>query len=379
MISLEKASKIKLLFFTPYAGRTGSEMFLWYMFHSINKGAIEANLVSECNGELLAQMPKEIKTYVSLKYPNRATRLKQMAAGKFGVNLYEKHIIDIHKKIKPDYWYLNTVQMADKISLARKNNIPVIMHIHELTTDYALVTKTQLQSAIDYATLFIVNSKAVYNSLEVLGAKNIILQYPCIDISKIKPDDTNSRKLKEELELTKFDFVWLMSGTSNTRKGIDMIPELAKLLKEQNAAIVWLGNSSNTGMDLMIERQIVYAKLNNVFFLGKKTEDYYDYMNLMDGFILTSREEPFGMVVLEALALGKPVVSFNSGGVSEIITNETGRIVNSRNVADLAADMKGVATDKNKFNPERAKERANDFDVKNQVKNWETILFSLAK
>jgi glycosyltransferase involved in cell wall biosynthesis len=219
----------------------------------------------------------------------------------------------------------------------------------------------------------------VYKKLKILGAKNIMLQYECIDIGKIMVNGAKTRILKEELGLSQYSFIWLMSGSSISRKGIDMVPELAGLLKEQNAALVWLGNNSNTGMDLMIEKEIEHNKLTNVLFLGKRTEDYYDYMNIMDGFVLTSREEPFGMVVVEALALGKPVVSFNAGGVSEIVTPETGRIVNSWNVADLASAMREVALSKIGFSSERAKERAYNFDVSVQVKNWESTLLSLVK
>jgi glycosyltransferase involved in cell wall biosynthesis len=376
---VRNTSKIKLLFFTPYAGRTGSEMFLWYMFEHIHKNKIEVNLISECDGELLKMMPPHIKTFVSLKYPDSVTRLKQIPARRLGINLYEKHILTIHKKINPDYWYLNTVLMTDKVQLAKANNIPVIIHIHELTSDYSLIKKEQLQSAVEYATLFIADSKAVFDKLKMLGAKNIVLQYECIDIRKIKVNESNTYRIKEKTKLIGYDFIWLMSGTSNTRKGIDRVPELAGLLKERNAALVWLGNNSNTGMDLMIEKEITHRKLENVCFLGKRTDDYYDCMNMADGFVLTSREEPFGMVVVEALALGKPVVSFNSGGVSEIITPETGRIVDSWNMTDLDAAMKDVEINIIRFNPEKAKQRANDFDVLNQMKNWEKILVSLAK
>src|ERR1035437_1136643 len=173
---MKPSKPVNLLFFTPYAGRTGSEMFLWYMFGRINKNVAEISLISECNGELLNQMPKEVKTFVSLKYPNTTTRMKQILARFFGVHLYEAQILKIHKKIKPDYWYLNTILMADKLMFAKKNNIPVIIHFHELTSDYGLVNKQQLQLAIDYSTLCIVNSKVVYTKLKLLGAKNIVLQ-----------------------------------------------------------------------------------------------------------------------------------------------------------------------------------------------------------
>ncbi|WEK36536.1 MAG: glycosyltransferase family 4 protein [Candidatus Pseudobacter hemicellulosilyticus] len=366
-----------LLFFTPYAGRTGSEMFLWYMFSRFDRTLIKANLISECQGELLHQMPEDIGTFVTLKYPGRMARIAHSFSRAMGVNKYEDHLMKLHRSVKPDYWYLNTVQMTDKTALARKQGIPVIAHFHELTTDYSLVSYQQLKDTIDYATLCIADSKAVYERLQVLGAKNIALQYECIDCSKINPDPSRSAAIKKELGLGSFDFIWLMSGTSIHRKGVDMVPQLAGLLKEQNAAVVWLGNNTRSGMDLMIEKELAHKGLDNVRFLGKKVEDYYHYMNVMDGFVLTSREEPFGMVVVEALLLGKPVVSFNAGGVAEIVTPGTGSIVNSWNISDLAAAMKDIATGKTPFDAATATARAKDFDVSVQVNNWHKILTAL--
>lgn len=368
----------RILFFTPYAGRSGSEMFLWYMFNAVNTQLLHASLVSEGDGGLLAVMPNYISTHVTLKHPNKWQRILNILARTVGIDLYNNDIIKIHNNFKPNYWYLNTVLMTDKIALAQTHNIPVITHFHELTTDYSLVTKQQLQAAINYSILCIADSKAVYNKLQVLGAKNIVLQYECIDIKKINIDNAKSAALKTELGLNKYSFVWLMSGSSSTRKGTDMVPQLAQLLQRQNAALVWLGNNSSTGMDLMIEKEIEALQLSNVLFLGqKKDDDYYNHMNIMDGFVLTSREEPFGMVVVEALALGKPVVSFNAGGVAEIVNNDVGAIVNSWNVPDLASAMQHVSTNISTFDSNKARARAANFDVSEQVKNWETILSNL--
>ena len=46
-----------------------------------------------------------------------------------------------------------------------------------------------------------------------------------------------------------------------------------------------------------------------------------EWMQAMDVFVHASDNEPFGIVIVEAMALGKPVVASNSGGPSEIITD----------------------------------------------------------
>ena len=58
-----------------------------------------------------------------------------------------------------------------------------------------------------------------------------------------------------------------------------------------------------------------------VFFLGHR-EDIPAVMNALDVFVLPSRQEPFGLVVLEAMAAGCPIVATNAGGVPEIVRHE---------------------------------------------------------
>lgn len=366
-----------ILFFTPYGGRTGSEMFLWYMFSHVDPKLFKATLVSDSNGELLTEMPKWVDVHRSLKYPDKWQRLKKRFLSFLGKDLYQEHIIKLHKASNAQYWYLNTVLSLNKLPIAKKHGIKTIVHFHELKGDYALASYENMKLAVEYADLCIADSKAVQRSLEIMGAKNIVLQYECIDISKVNPDPSKVKSLREKLGLDRFSFVWMMSGTSISRKGIDMVADIAAGLRESNAALLWVGNNTNNGLSFFIEKEIAERGLNNVIFLGKQSTDYYSYMDLMDGFVLLSREEPFGMVVVEALALGKPVVAFNAGGVSEILTENTGRIVNSWNISDMIDALHHAASDPGWFNKEAAIKRAKDFDVTVQVKNWQNILTSL--
>ena len=59
----------------------------------------------------------------------------------------------------------------------------------------------------------------------------------------------------------------------------------------------------------------------NVFFVGFR-KDVSDFMNTVDILIHSSiKPEPFGRVILEGMALGKPVIATNIGGPAEIIEN----------------------------------------------------------
>ncbi len=66
----------------------------------------------------------------------------------------------------------------------------------------------------------------------------------------------------------------------------------------------------------------------NVVFTGFQ-ENPIDYLNLMDIFLHTSiRPEPFGIVLLEAMLLGKPIIATNIGGPTEIVVHgKTGFLV----------------------------------------------------
>jgi glycosyltransferase involved in cell wall biosynthesis len=76
-----------------------------------------------------------------------------------------------------------------------------------------------------------------------------------------------------------------------------------------------------------------------------------EVMQLLDVFVLPSIYEPFGMVILESMALGIPVVAFNGGGPSEIITDKIdGVLVPSGNIDKMTEEVENLLVDKNLHN-----------------------------
>ena len=84
---------------------------------------------------------------------------------------------------------------------------------------------------------------------------------------------------------------------------------------------------------------------DKVVFTGFR-EDLPQVMAAMDIVVVPSSAEPFGRVIIEAMASGKPVIAANSGGAPELISEESGLIVEPRDLKGLKEAMSCLLQDK---------------------------------
>src|SRR5262249_11505808 len=87
---------------------------------------------------------------------------------------------------------------------------------------------------------------------------------------------------------------------------------------------------------------------SRAYFLGRKgNPQMADLMQRCEIFVLPSRTEPFGIVVIEAMTCKKPVVATRVGEVPEIIEDgKTGVLVEPDNPEALAAALSGLIRDR---------------------------------
>ena len=82
-----------------------------------------------------------------------------------------------------------------------------------------------------------------------------------------------------------------------------------------------------------------------------------------DFLVLPSFSESFGLVLIEALACGKPVIGSDVGGISEIINDDVGLLVNPNDVSSISNSIDKLVDDEDlRVSLSRnARNRAKDF------------------
>ncbi|GAU76143.1 glycosyltransferase family 4 protein [Fusibacter sp. 3D3] len=111
-------------------------------------------------------------------------------------------------------------------------------------------------------------------------------------------------------------------------KGVDVLLDATKLNEialQGNVVTVIAGNGE-------LYETLIHQKnnleLKNTHFLGHIYQDeLVDLYNIAHVSCVPSRTEPFGLVAIEALACGAPVVGTNQGGLPDFITREVGQLV----------------------------------------------------
>ena len=136
-------------------------------------------------------------------------------------------------------------------------------------------------------------------------------------------DREAGEKIREELNIPKESAVALNVGYGDLRKGVDIFCQIAHLSFDRGLDMhfVWVGEI-HPSLKAWLVGDLSRKGITNLHFVGERN-DVSDLMNAADVLFLTSREDPFPSVVLEAMQVGLPVVAFeDNGGFVDLISGD---------------------------------------------------------
>ena len=80
--------------------------------------------------------------------------------------------------------------------------------------------------------------------------------------------------------------------------------------------------------------------------------------------------EPYGLVAVEAMACGTPVIASNDGAIPELVTSDVGIVCNTVQAPALVDQMVEAVKKIDKINPEACRARAEVFSRENMAKRY---------
>ena len=251
-----------------------------------------------------------------------------------------------------DLIYGNTVISPSIYDELNFLEVPMITHVHELEKSIKKYgDESTLKKMHKYTNAYIGCSAPVTKNLidnHYANKKQIRTIYDFIDSYKEPTISISKAKLRKKLHLNKDSFIVFGCGTIYWRKGVDLFIETAlKLLKKgrTNFNFYWIGNQNwDARQDkgdyptwAELEKKMKDKGLNKyITFLGEKT-NLREYFSAGDLFYLSSREDPFPLVSLEAAACSLPTICFaDAGGMPEFVKNNAGYVVPYEDTAAVA-------------------------------------------
>jgi glycosyltransferase involved in cell wall biosynthesis len=179
-------------------------------------------------------------------------------------------------------------------------------------------------------------SNEIFNSLVgVYGDERMLTIHNAIDPQLLRIT-RSPKEVRRELRVEENCPLIGSAGRMVPIKGYDVLLESAKLVldEEPNARFILAGDGPQKGE---LERRAQAMGLGGkVLFIGFR-HDITDIINSLDLFLMSSYHEGIPMVLLEAMALQKPIVSTAVGGIDEVIASEeSGLLVDSGDVRALA-------------------------------------------
>ncbi|MFH1211390.1 MAG: glycosyltransferase family 4 protein [Candidatus Woesearchaeota archaeon] len=156
--------------------------------------------------------------------------------------------------------------------------------------------------------------------------KNRLMQSYGIPESKIRVvhnavEFSDKSRLGDEKLLHPKDKIVLFLGRVTLQKGPDYFVEAAKKVLEKEQNVKFIIASSGDMLPQVIERAAQLGIIDKFIFTGRfvSREEGDRLYKMADVFVMPSVSEPFGIVALEAMYHGTPVIVSKQSGVSEVI------------------------------------------------------------
>ena len=374
----------KILFISYVSNQhSGVGNRVYYLSRELAKRGHEVHVITK-QGEYVSnevnayyvQIPKHI-----FKIP--PVPLPQVSI--FNLLAYKK-FEEIKHKIKPDLIDVQHVHVSPLVHIIKKNNLVLTCHGTEMGRTIGLygripVGLIQFTSTIEKYTfsklnrIIAVSTRVKKELIDYynLSKEKILLIPNGIDISEFKNKQESTLNLHSKFNA---DYILINVGGYSKIKGIYEVIKALKHIRDLNWIFIVIGKGPRKDLILVKKLLKQYNLDNRILLLGSlKKELVKNIVQEADVYLHPSLYESFGIAVLEAMALKKPIVAFRIDSLEELV-NDAGILVNVSDISGLANAIRNLLEDSElrKNLARKAYERALKYDWINIANTYSEIL-----
>jgi glycosyltransferase involved in cell wall biosynthesis len=258
----------------------------------------------------------------------------------------------------------------------------IISTEHGLMESYHPLTRLGniLTLPLNHATIAV--SQAAARSIlryKIIRPEKIQVIHNAIDVASLEHIHPDTESIKKSLGVNGQDLIVGTVSHIRPEKGHQYLLRAARLVLQQrtDVSFVIVGKKkSKEDLKRLEELARLLGIRDKIIFTGFR-EDALQIMKTFDIFVLPSVWEAFALVIMEAMASGKPIVTTNVGGIPEAIDDGVnGFLVAPRDPQQLAVKILYLLNDNalcNRMGKEGRKKALNKFDIKHMVKEVEQV------
>lgn len=283
---------------------------------------------------------------------------------------YLLDLLDIIKKknIKIIHSHNNGSKFWSILCKLLNPRVKTVYTVHD-TNIISTMNKLELFIQKLFIDMNIAISQSVEDECKQFGVDNVIKIYNGINTTKFKQE-------KQTKNINPFKIINIARIT-HRKKGQDVLIRALKICKDKGmefacdfvGGVYEYDKESFTYLTNLVKELELEDSIN---FLGNR-KDIPDLLSQSDLFILPSRYEGLGLVVLEAMASKTPVVVSNIDGPAELVQNkQNGLLFESENHIDLADKIYYLCNNREKMQElaDKAYKYVQDFDISIMCKNY---------
>lgn len=265
------------------------------------------------------------------------------------LSLYEdafyKAIYEEINTFKPDIIHASHIWILSYV--ASKFDVPLVITAHgtdligyQKEPRFREEANIAADKAYEIVTISEDNQKAVLDTFKGIENKVTLIKNGYDTSIFYKEDCIRKDVLKHFGILKEYKNVVSFAGKFTHFKGIDLLLKAASIYQNEDTLTLLCGNGQ------LFEEMKELSKslgLKNIVFLGNRPhEELRKIYSIADVSLVPSRNEAFGLVVIEALACGTPVIGTNQGGIAEILNDKVGMTFEPEDYEDLAKKIQLV-------------------------------------